>query len=513
MIDALDFVPYRILAWDSDYLYAIRYEGAASYIYRLAARTDEPTEPRGSIPGQLVRCMWASPDYLGTMLARTQDHIYKTVDGGANWGNNSPAFDNGQPIFRLGGIGTPELVGGGIGVLHRGVTWDGENVYLAEYSQAPGRIAGGYNDAVRLLRSTDRGTTWSVAGEWNTNGAHQIRHLHSVQAHGGYLYIQAGDENYESGILRWNPLEPLESNKLLSEYPHCWSGAQRYRTGDILFPPGDYMYWMADSSMGDAISPDRGIWRGRKDMTGTPERIDSQILRHWRHSGWYGVILPNGSLVFSEFLEADAVGERIFFYGSTDGATWEVCASYGMEKTGRGGADVFFVWPKDGAAYFTKPLHSGKAPLSASVALTPKAFDPKLGARIVHPVYWVGQTGVDTAIADQGLRPDRPWRSLPYALTGSRITHGARVVVGAGLYELAEPIAAEWDANPQPPIQPYSVTIEGGASESTVLRLPGADTLADVVTGEAVQVQNVWLEKPMKTETKSGVAVMARPVI
>lgn len=513
MIDTIDFVPYRVLAWDADYLYAIRYESDTSYIYRLTSRTDTPESARGSIPGQLIRCMWASQDYTGTLLARTQDHIYKSVDGGANWGNNPPTFDNGAPIFRLGGVGSPELVGGGVGVLHRGVAWDGENVFLAEYSNAPGRVAGGYNDAVRLLKSTDRGTTWSVAAEWNTNGAHQIRHLHSVQSHGGYLYIQAGDENYESGILRWNPSEPLASNQFLSTYSNCWSGSQRYRTGDILFPPGDYMYWMADSSMGGSTSPDRGIWRGRKDMTGEPERIDSQILRNSNHSGWYGVIMPNGDLIFSEFLEAAAVGQQIFFYGSTDGGdTWEMCASYGMDRTGRGGADVFFVWQKDGSAYFTKPLHSGKPTISATVALKSRDYDAREGARVIHPVYWVSPSGEDTTNQDQGFRPDRPWATVGYALTGSRITYGSRVVIEPGRYSLQNPILTDWASNPRPPIERYPVTLDGGPSETTIFALDGATSLSEM-TGENVQMRNIWLEKSFTRKSKSGPAVLIATLI
>ena len=513
MLEAADFIPHRVLAWDAEYLYAIRYEAETSYIYRLTSRTDMPASAIGSIPGELIRCMWASQDYIGTVLARTQDHIYKTVDGGAKWGNNAPNFDNGAPIFRLGGIGEPQLIGGGVSVLHRGVAWDGDNVYLAEYSLAPGRVAGGYNDAVRLLKSNDRGTSWAVAAEWNTNGTHYVRHLHSVQAHGGFLYIQTGDENYESGILRWDPTQPLASNQFLSTYSNCWSGSQRYRTGDILFPPGDYMYWMADSSVGDSTSPDRGIWRGRKDMTGEPERVDSQVLKNRKHSGWYGVIMPNGDLIFSEFLEPSAAGEPIFFYGSADGgSTWEMCASYGMALNGSGGADVFFVWAKDGVAYFTKPLHSGKAAISATVALNSRPYNVNEGVRIIHPVYWVAKSGEDATEQDKGLRPDRPWKSVEYALSGNRITYGSRVVVEKGRYVIKEPIVVDWGSNASPPKGFPLVTLDGGSNETTVFAMETRESLLNM-TGNRVQMRNIWHEKTLTRESKSGEAIMVTPRI
>jgi len=478
MIDVKHWMPYRVMDRDANYLYAIRHENDTSSLYRLASYDDEPAAPIKVWPGGWMRSLWCSPDYPGTMLARIHQGIYKSVDGGLNWGNNAPNFDNGSAIFILGAIGEPALAN--TGVLQEGVCWDGDNVYLCEYNVNTVREDGGINDAVKVLKSTDRGTTWSLAASWNTDGNHYVRHMHGIQKHGAYLYLLFGDYDYESGILRWDPTQPLASNQPLTAYTNCWTGAQRYRTGGIVFPPGDFMYWTADSSGGGTTGTERGIWKGRKDMTGTPVRVDNKMAEFSRHSGWTGCLLQNGDMVFGEFLEVEAAGDPIYLYGTHDGgATWERCGTWGANLDGRGGAENFFTW-KDGLTYFCKVAHSGKASDNGTVVLKPKAYSAQEGSRIVHPVYWVARSGQDTDDNFRGQLPSRPWRSIEHALTGNRVTYGARVIVGAGRYE-ASPITPQWTANPKPPKAVAPVLVEGAPSESTAIALDGGGSLTDLI--------------------------------
>lgn len=253
-------------------------------------------------------------------------------------------------------------------------------------------------------------------------------------------------------------------------------------------------------------------------MTGTPVRVDNKMAEFTRHSGWTGCLLQNGDMVFAEFLEVEAVGDPIYFYGTHDGGTtWERCGTWGASAEGRGGSENFFTW-KDGLTYFCKVAHSGKASDNGTVVLQPKAYNAAEGSRIIHPVYWVARSGQDDDANFRGQLPTRPWRTLEHALTGNRVTYGARVLMSAGRYE-AEPIAPQWAANTKPPKSVASVLIEGAPSESTAIALSGGTTLADIVAPSPDMprtLRNLRLIAGSVTElqqSKSGAAIMAGPAI
>lgn len=510
MIEVKGWMPYRVMDRDSNYLYAIRYENASSSLYRLTSATDEPTTPIKFWNNGWIRNIWASQDYPGTLLARVHQGVFKSVDSGSNWGNNAPTFDNNLPIFQLGTIGTPSI---STGILQEGVCWDGDNVYMCEYNINTVREDGGINDVVKVLRSYDRGTTWEVAAKWNTDGNHYVRHMHGIQKHGAYLYLLFGDYDYESGILRWDPTQQLASNQPLSSYPDCWTGAQRYRTGGIVFPPGDFMYWSADSSGGGVTGAERGIWKGRKDMTGTPTRVDNKMAEFTRHSGWTGCLLSNGDMVFGEFLEADAMGDSQYLYGTHDGGTtWERCGKWVGSALAKGGSENFFTWKGD--TYYCKIDPSGKTD-NGTVVLKAAPYTGKV--KTIHPVYWVARSsGADVDTNFQGMVAQRPWKSLGHTLTGGRVTPGARVIVAAGKYPEA-PITADWSANSIPAGQHAPVTVEGGPSGSTVVYLTEGKTLSDLVTAPqgSIQIDGIRLHTgslAVLTQSSSGPALLVETI-
>lgn len=456
MIEIKDFIPYRVVGYDQDYLYAIKTSAAgACELYRLTSSVDAPTTPikTWSI-GKTVRTIWSTPDNPGVLLAQVDGDIYKSIDSGSNWGNNSPSFDNMAYCMRIGQVGVPQFSSS---MLAKGLVFSGQDVYLAEYNVSPGRVSGSTNDAVKILKSADLGTTWSMHAVWNTDGSHYIRHFHGICSDGGYFYIMCGDTDAESGILRIDPSQPIVGNQPLSAYADCFHGAQRYRTGDILFPPGPYMYWFSDTVVGDA---ERGIWRGNKDMTGSPIRVDSKIAARMGMSGWYGTITPAGAMVVSEFIEAGADGTAINFYGSADGGdTWKTCGKFGV-VLGKGGCDSFFSWGDE--MFFVKTGHSGKSPETITLVLTSKPYSDFDGMRILNPVYWVSESGTDTDGAEHGQRPSKPWKTLSHALNNSRITHGARVIMSSGVFDA--PGSIDWLTNDSPAVSYESVLIEGSQS-------------------------------------------------
>jgi len=483
MIEIKDYIPYRVVGYDATYLYAIK-TGASGLceLYRLTSSIDAPATPIKVWPtGTTVRTIWSTPDYPGVLLAQVNGDIYKSIDFGSNWGNNTPSHNNMAYCMRIGQVGSPKFSSS---MLAKGLVFNGQDVYLAEYNVSPGRVPGGTNDAVKILKSADLGTTWAMHVAWNTDGNHYIRHMHGICVDNGYFYILCGDTDSESGILRWNPTQPITGNQPLSAYAECFYGAQRYRTGDILSPPGQYMYWYSDTTVGDG---ERGIWRANKDMTGTPQRVDSQIVGRMGMSGWYGTITPAGDMVMTEFIEAGADGTAIAFYGSEDGGTtWKICGKFGV-VLGKGGCDSFFTWGSE--MFFVKTGHSGKAPETCTLVLQAKVYSDSDGARILNPVYWVSTAGSDTDAAEQGCRPSKPWRSLGHALKNSRITHGSRVIVSQGVFDA--PVQIDWLNNAYPAVSYEPVLIEGATQGAGTVLSGSIDTLISRPRDMPVRIKDI----------------------
>lgn len=509
MIDVLDYLTYRIYGSDDDYLYGIRSGGIDTQLFRLTSRADRPTTPIYTFPGS-VRGVWTSPTNPGLVFVQDSPgngkrRLYKSIDYGVNFGANSPLFNDGQPVLRIGDIdGTEANQIDNVSILGRGLCIVGNTVYVAEYNVNGSRVSGATNDRVCLRRSTNAGTTWSVVAEWNSDGSHHVRHMHSVQFHAGYVYMTFGDNNAESGILRWDGVSVLPSNQPLSAYLECYTGAQRYRSGDILFPPGDYMYWMSDTDIGDS---ERGVWRSRKDMTDTPVRMSAHITAVQNHSGWYGAILPSGRMIFTSFVEQPAVDRNMRWFGSDDGNDWSVVGTYQLKGGSGGGADEMFV--RNGELYYAKAGGAGKSSVNDTTVLIPDdIIDPQ---RVLHPVYWVSRRGRDTSDDYRGYSPDRPWRRLGYALTGDRVTHGARVIVTEGNYTEST-ITPAWGGNSNPSPTQAPVKIEGRPDGAAVIYLQ--DVTSPLIAEDATQpaavigVQYMVGKPPSIRDSRSGPAIL-----
>lgn len=509
MLDVIDYLTYRIYGADEVYLYGIRSGGVDTQLFRLTSRTDRPTIPIYTFPGS-VRGVWTSPTNPGLVFVQDSPgngkrRLYKSIDYGVNFGANSPLFNDGQPVLRIGDIdGTEANQIDNVSILGRGLCIVGNTVYVAEYNVNGSRVSGATNDRVCLRRSTNAGTTWSVVAEWNSDGSHHVRHMHSVQFHAGYVYMTFGDNNAESGILRWDGVSVLPSNQPLSAYLECYTGAQRYRSGDILFPPGDYMYWMSDTDIGDS---ERGVWRSRKDMTDTPVRMSAHITAVQNHSGWYGAILPSGRMIFTSFVEQPAEDRNMRWFGSDDGNDWSVVGTYQLKGGSGGGADEMFV--RNGELYYAKAGGAGKSSVNDTTVLIPDdIIDPQ---RVLHPVYWVSRRGRDTSDDYRGYSPDRPWRRLGYALTGDRVTHGARVIVTEGNYTEST-ITPAWGGNSNPSPTQAPVKIEGRPDGAAVIYLP--DVTSPLIAEDATQpaavigVQYMVGQPPSIRDSRSGPAIL-----
>lgn len=495
MIDLDDFLTYRIAGVGAACLYGVRVVASTSQIFRLTSVSDTPTTPISTIAGT-VNNIWEAPTNPAILLARVGNLIYRSADSGVTWAQ----------VLQIGMIGSTPFA---TSALQRGLAFIGSSVFIAEYNTVSGRVNGGTNDAVRLLRSNDLGATWSVAAVWNTDGTNYTRHMHGCIANSGYLYLMFGDDNYQSGIVRWDPTTVLASNQPLSGYANAWIGQQRYRTGDILFPPGDYMYWMADSAASAASAAEIGVWRGRKDMTGSPVRLDSTISAYPNQSGWYGAVLSDGSMVFTSFIEAGATGEPTLFFGSDDGGTtWRMVGRAYITAATKGGTDNCYAFG-DRLLYYRAGL-AGKATESVSLSIKRAPMTYGESSRVLHPVYWLSPAGTDSVANYQGQRPATPWRTLGYALTGNRITCGARLRLAGGNYA-ESPIVGEWSANASPSGSADALLLEGSSGGETLVTVPGAADARQFVVG-AIALRNVRIvagDEAERTRTRSQWTIIA----
>lgn len=469
-LDVVDYLPTRVVCGDDTYLYAI----ISDDLYRAESKDDTLTICYTHPLGYDISNMWSTstPGLLFMTcknLATSKTYLYKSVDYGASWGNNAPLYDNDAPVELIGNVdGTDENHISDCELLGRGFCELNGKFYFAEYNVNGSRVAGGANDQVRVVVSVDDGDTWQTAAAWNTNGTRHVRHAHGVNTDGEAVYISFGDLSAECGILRWDGVSTLASNQTLAEYDDCLSGAQTYRTGDILFPPGSqYMFWMADSSAPDE---NRGIFRALRDMSTPAERVNSEITAFELHSGWYGVVVDSQTMVFSEFLESGAQDYQMNFYSTSDGGnTWALVAKYGSADISSG-TRGFFLW-KDGNLYYER-VGAGKDYLCTSVfRVVSKSYAEEFPV-ILHPVYWVDPSGVDESL--RGYRPSDPFASPKYALTASKITHGGRVIVRPGVYDVGGgQIQPAFDAHVRPGFVDAITVVEGHGELNTVIKSGG----------------------------------------
>ena len=337
----------------------------------------------------------------------------------------------------------------------------GRKVFImGEYNTNASRTVGGNNDAVCIYRSNDLGLTWQIIAEWNTDGntawnggvanaGNYVRHIHAVIQHPvtKLIYICFGDvglNEVQAGIMQWDGRATITNNQLLSAYIAAGivtiSGNQRYRAVDILFDDDGSMTTLADSiSGGGRASNPCGIFKFTKDFLFF-DRIDHGILDVPNsRSGRLGVSV-GGYHIWSEAIE-DANNTAGAYFVSFHTSSRDK-SRYGRNAVVRcktGGVffsiDTLFA-DRDGNIYatFTQPSMLG---FGGTIVFRPNNSVPWNGERpdTLHPVYYVDPSGTDATSNNQGRRPGSgALKTLKYACEGSRVPHGARIVLPAGTF-------------------------------------------------------------------------------
>lgn len=204
----------------------------ASYRLKTSSRWKGPLSALvGRFPSVNV---WAlSADDL---LATADSYVFVSRDGGETW----------TVSWTLPASSSP------MGVLPTGLCVHDGAVYLGEYPLST-------SDTPRIIRSTDRGETWSVVATLP-----DVRHVHSIQAdpYTGELWVTTGDSGTacQIGRLRHGGIEIVGS------------GSQEWRAVELAFTP-ESIVWGVDSVYLES-NPIFRLDRSRVDAgTPSPERL------------------------------------------------------------------------------------------------------------------------------------------------------------------------------------------------------------------------------------------------
>ncbi len=330
---------------------------------------------------------------------------------------------------------TTELPGGGgVGTL-----------FIGEYNFNKARIPGSVNDRVRIMKSVDRGETWTKVVEWNTNGSNQIGHIHAMKQdpYTGEIYICAGDYNSRIGILKWDGSSSWTDNRTLSQTGsttgfRVFSGLQRYRTCDILFDE-NYFYTFVDTQTpNNTKGTESGIWRGRKDFS-TYTRVDNQLFEYDpMHVGWFGEKIGN-TFIFTtarEYVDPENAWKEINtqVYLSHDGVNWFATGMLNWRDIGDPTESRYMVnvFSYNNKLYLD--CYAGAGHSSTIQCSLKRRWNLHEEPVILHPVFFAGMWNNAGNDNNPGTNADFPKRTLNNLLTNNRICSGARVRLSDGTF-------------------------------------------------------------------------------
>lgn len=535
------FLLILILAWtgqawgaeltNSDFISGYYFGGDSTYMYGVAQATDTLVIKRaanGTVTnGKDVSTLSATYDQVthiiptstdGLIFAVVKDdatsiyYLLKSVDGGANFGSNDPAYDDGNYVMEFGLDGAAHTANvrvlGPCSFAEQSAT----SFLLGEYNVNTERTNGAANDRVRLMKSTDSGTTWAEVITWNNDGSNNnVRHIHSVQKDStGDIYITFGDTT--AGILRWDGTTDIStlSNQNLSYYgtaagnvTYAADGissgiafdAQRYRTGRML-TDGTYFYYGADTLADDA---ERGIWKIAKDLLTVATRVDSTVIAYDAHA-LFGAIKTSsaGYYIIMDYVESTATDFLARIYISTNGSSWAVAGTMGI-RDGEAGAITIYEW--NGKIYIPEAGFAGgfTGDAGGTLALAIDSSYLEEGTqRRLHPVYYITATGNDS---NNGRSLSGAWLTVTKAMTADQICIGGLVKIGAGTFaEGGTAIVGDYDSFTA---SPGNTIIKGSGAGSTIIT--GTATSA-VVGLNAEEANTDFKDMTVYTETANAYA-------
>ena len=391
----------------------------------------------------LVKPITESHVLVGTNNGTTTNSYYLTKDGGATW----------TLVLTMPFASTSlALHSDGLCV----ATINGSTVLLAgDYNTNASRVSGSTNDAVYLRRSDDLGETWTEVTRWNTDGTNNnTRHIHCVKQFNpnGSIYVMCGDSGTQTGIYRWDgvaswPVNVTPTNVVETSGLKASGGRQALRVVDAVMKDG-YLWYGADSEtgLGTGGALDAGIWKIREDLdVSTLTKVAFPNSLGLAQAIWYSVILSTGqmALVTGNAQPSDGQKFNQIILSNEDWTEFKAVGAY------RAADATTYISPLilneyNGALYVSCYGGAGKTDVSTvSCKVSDKDFrgdfETVYRPDTIHPVYWLDQANGNDV--NNGYTKGTAFKSLYQALTGGRMTYGARLQI-IGNYDHGSEAAA-----------------------------------------------------------------------
>lgn len=361
--------------------------------------------------------------------------------------------------------------------LERGYLDGQPALVMATYNDGNTSIVDGTpEDAIYIAKSLDDGRTWERVNTWNydfatATGAHNVRHFHAVRYDQwrDCWWFAAGDTDAESAIIRWDGRSPAPGNVSMASiaagnYPGwmCRTGAQRWRAVDLLVTEG----WI--ESFTDTVSDvTGGIWRMRPDFSGS-HRVDHSV-RGAQHDGWSSLLHSGGTHIWCDSCRADTstVDQRyVGLYASANGARYfeigrvALADETNVAKLPRG----LFEDPQ-GLVWFSQSSEAGKTGFwTTAYRLQGRFIDERPDN--LAPCYFVDPVNGDDAAT--GWSANTAWKTVKNAVSGNKVTPGARIMIAAGSSVETGVGSIEYSANARPAhATSFSVHFSGQGADAT----------------------------------------------
>lgn len=404
-------------------------------------------------------CFTTKNGYVFAQVIRFSDNkafLYKSVDNGANWGNNYPAFDNKAPVSRVGYDGSTHI--DAVTILgERGFTEvveGGKTYYVyGEYN-----VKGSGAQDVALNVSHDFGTTWTRSIFFSS-----ARHIHFVKQdpYHGYIWVGLGDSLSQAGIVRLDsilmsiPVGTTHAQIANKQGCKIFTGLRRYCTTDLHFEP-NYIINCVDLGSGASATTQNdnaGFWKFDYDMT-YYTRVCNTYSDGWDDHSlyWMQKHTSSGIIIGCELIEDGASNQSTcrFFTSADNGLSWTWNATARRPASSPPNAPGSMlewndsIWMVGGT--FARSV------TTCSMAIRPKnqKFDPELhgnrveigadgteytyGVESIIPAVWIDYT-TGTDGAGYGYSPRTPFKTMTYALGSSRTGAGYIVNILGALTE------------------------------------------------------------------------------
>ena len=446
-----------------------------------------------STPGKVLVCHINASDY---------GFIYLTEDYGETF----------TKVLDLGVIGETQFPS--VRVMQKGIceaNVGGQTHYfVAEYNINQSRTNGGANDAVRIMRSTDGGYTWEKVAEWNTDGTRYIKHFHVItqDPYSKKIFICSGDTDTESAIIEWDPLVGVWGDNLTFaeidalEGFRVKYGAQRYRAVDLVFTERN-VHYISDTE----VSGETGIWRlGKASWEATRRNYDVESIPN--HCGWAGCKTHLGNIIFTDCVASGVAANGDFqitiWSSDNDGITYIPVAKF-TSWASTDQVPSFLRIAQIGERIFLGSNHgAGKNTWDTAVVTDTGLYYDGGTPVSVHPVFFVGPSGVDENTGSIGRTPNAPWLTPLFALTSNRITFGSRVVFLEGEYSIPS-INTSWSTHGKPGTGP--VFLDGDGKDKSIIS--GNTSVSSYVLNFAQNdsvcvIKNLWI-RSKKTDAANTI--------